>query len=248
MKKSVTPISDLFEELMSQNVTLGHALMLCRKMERALSCATGSDSAEEKRNRAAERKRKSRGGHSDRKSGDISSSQSSMNLSVEKEREEKNPEIRSRDDWPDDYETIFWSKYPGQRKYDKKAVLRKLAKIRSDGVVWSVLDGGLNRFIAAKSDPKFIEAPMVWLNQSRWEAAYGATKTGNWTDHVGRSSPGYDPVAAAAARLFGGSNRNGEASRRHDSPASSANGMGTDATGSSGSAAPTFDLDLRANR
>lgn len=70
----------------------------------------------------------------------------------------------------------FWSEYPGDRKADKQKCcdkwerdgLEEKADIVLAGLAW-----WKNHRDWKKKDGEFICAPLVWLNQKRWEAADG---------------------------------------------------------------------------
>ena len=75
----------------------------------------------------------------------------------------------------------FWSKYPrGSRKVNRIACEKKWNAEGLDAVADVVL-AGLDRWIASvdwtKDRGAFICAPLVWLNQARWEAEPAAEET-----------------------------------------------------------------------
>lgn len=72
----------------------------------------------------------------------------------------------------------FWKSYPGPRKIDKKKCFAKFARIlksSSNGVkVFNDIMNGLDRWMKTdtwmKNGGQFICAPLVWLNNERWNA------------------------------------------------------------------------------
>ena len=71
------------------------------------------------------------------------------------------------DDWPDDFQSQFWTAYP--HKVGKPKALLKLDRIaRRGGVVWSDLMGGLRRYVSGKPPDRQWCNPETWLNQERW--------------------------------------------------------------------------------
>lgn len=74
-----------------------------------------------------------------------------------------------RDDWPADYEALFWDAVP--RKVARKAAMKALAAVRKRRISWSTVLNGMIRYAAAKagSEPRFILHPTTWLNGDRWE-------------------------------------------------------------------------------
>lgn len=120
-------------------------------------------------------------------------------IDIEKDsKEESSPAVG--DDWPPDYADQFWSRYPPGRKYGKAKVIAKLMRVRRDGVTWATLMAGLDKFLATRPTPKYTPAPMVWLNDQRWDADYGTERTahGQVADtELGRG----EGFAALAVRL-----------------------------------------------
>jgi hypothetical protein len=99
---------------------------------------------------------------------------SKLHLESQLQLDSKDSEKEPADDWPNDYGEQFWNRYPPGRKQDRAKVTAKLAQLRaSKTVTWTVLIAGLNRFVLTSPDPKFTAAPIVWLNNGRWDADYG---------------------------------------------------------------------------
>lgn len=86
----------------------------------------------------------------------------------------------------------FWKSYPGPRKIDKKKCFAKFARIlksSSNGVkVFNDIMNGLDRWMKTdtwmKNGGQFICAPLVWLNNERWnaeikEGTYNGNQSGN---------------------------------------------------------------------
>jgi hypothetical protein len=95
------------------------------------------------------------------------------------------------DDWPEDYVEQFWKAFPPFRRQAKAKVAQKLARIRAQAgkqrVTWATLFGGVVKF-AATNPGEFAPAPMVWLNDGRWDREYGTGGSNAKTEsaiHVG---------------------------------------------------------------
>lgn len=122
---------------------------------------------------------------------DVAISSLSFDSEVRFKKERKRPQMQkptgdlfgnlppAPDDWPEDFAALFWSTWPRHpRKHSREQVTAKLGRIRRSGkVTWAALFGGLQAYLGTNPEPKFIPAPMVWLNQSRWEADYGVMLT-----------------------------------------------------------------------
>jgi len=135
----------------------------------------------EKRRKSAARSRKYRasqkrdGGVTERDAGrdgarDISSSSLLSFCSSEgsSSREESKSLVvpREADDWPADYETVFWKAYP--RKVGRKQARAKLRLVRQRGeVTFAALMAGVAKI--PKADPQFIPHPTTWLNRGGWD-------------------------------------------------------------------------------
>ena len=68
----------------------------------------------------------------------------------------------------------FWAEYPGDRKADKQKCREKWERDELEALAETVLAGlawWKNHRDWKKKDGEFICAPLVWLNQKRWEAA-----------------------------------------------------------------------------
>jgi hypothetical protein len=106
---------------------------------------------------------------------------------TEGETEQRRGEIslRSTDDWPTDFGDQFWQAYP--RKTEKLAAMKKLASVRKSGVVTFVdLMAGVQRYAAARTEPKFTKQPTTWLNAGCWAdetQPAGAVGNGRRTVH-----------------------------------------------------------------
>ena len=90
----------------------------------------------------------------------------------EKRREEKNTPLAPKGE-PEGF-TTFWSEYPGMRKGSKGKCLAVWAKGRCEGEALAIL--GHIRSLKTSDDWKreggrFVPAPLVYLNQRRWEGA-----------------------------------------------------------------------------
>jgi len=72
----------------------------------------------------------------------------------------------------------FWEAYPGPRKQDKKKCLAKFAKYLREAddavALFNKVMAGLDKWKATdtwtKDDGRFVCAPLVWLNNERWDA------------------------------------------------------------------------------
>ena len=87
------------------------------------------------------------------------------------------------DDWPPDYLDQFWRAFPPFRRQAKAKVGVKLAKIRKEGqITWAVLFDGVQKF-AATNPGEYAPAPMVWLNDGRWDREYGKVQQNGKASH-----------------------------------------------------------------
>ena len=99
-----------------------------------------------------------------------------------KEKEKEKADRRLRDgSLSDDEETMFdawWKAYPGIRKQDKRKCADKFARIlRKSGDAVSMFNrimGGLDKWRRCETwthdGGRYICAPLVWLNNERWDA------------------------------------------------------------------------------
>jgi hypothetical protein len=173
----MTPICDLIAKLLSRGTSPLEALELARPIEAAGTNARGSTEVQRERWRLKkERQRARRAGLSpgDKSLGYTSTVPSTNSVSKKKN---KNPGGTSpgdiADDWPADYVEQFWKAFPPYRRQAKVKVGQKLARIRASKVVtWAVLFGGELKF-AATEPGDFAPAPIVWLNDGRWDREYG---------------------------------------------------------------------------
>ena len=86
----------------------------------------------------------------------------------------------------------FWEAYPGPRKVDKRKCGEKFARIlrgSKDPVkMFNGILAGIDRWKKTdtwhKDDGRFICAPLVWLNNERWEAEI---KEGTYNEHRDKS-------------------------------------------------------------
>lgn len=99
-----------------------------------------------------------------------------LQLSSNEDNTARAKSARLGDGWPDDYLEVFWKAFPPYRREGKKAVATKLAGIRRKAEVsWQTLIEGAYRY-AASEPGEYACAPMVWLNQGRWDMAPRAPK------------------------------------------------------------------------
>ncbi|MDQ0505966.1 hypothetical protein [Xanthobacter agilis] len=72
------------------------------------------------------------------------------------------------DDWPRDFQDLFWRAYP--HRVGKSDALAKLDRIRkSRRVTFAKLMSGLDAYIASKPPDRQWCNPATWLNQGRWD-------------------------------------------------------------------------------
>jgi hypothetical protein len=89
---------------------------------------------------------------------------------VFKERERRRYMLNSDagDDWPRNYEDLFWEMYPTQiRKPEAGAELKRL---RAQGVSFTDIIRGARRYSieSEKTDPKYVKYPDNWLKGGCW--------------------------------------------------------------------------------
>ena len=122
-------------------------------------------------------------------------------LKGESEEEKKDPPQRgrAREDGFDALFERFWQAYPGPRKTDKRKCRAKFAAIlresdQPEAMLQRILDG-IDRWRKTRDwtddNGDYICAPLVWLNNGRWDAEVEPAKPRT-------SSP--DPKAAAFER------------------------------------------------
>jgi hypothetical protein len=100
------------------------------------------------------------------------------------------------DDWPEDYLEQFWKQFPPFRRQARAKVGQKLAKIRAAGAVtWQVLFAGVLKF-AATNPGEYAPAPMVWLNDGRWDREYGKGFSNGKTQGASGDKIGFSGLAA----------------------------------------------------
>lgn len=177
-------------EFLSRLLSLGHTGQeleeIVRLAEEAFRpIAKSSSFIEEKREKERLRKADYRSRVSQKMTGHVPSTLLSLEdtntmYSNKKERKKETPcpnvprdKTGQDDGWPDDALEQFWKVFPSYRKQAKAKVGEKLARIRRDSkVTWPVLFEGAQKF-AATNPGEFAPAPMVWLNEGRWDREYG---------------------------------------------------------------------------
>jgi hypothetical protein len=108
------------------------------------------------------------------------------------------PEVAS--DWPQDYVEQFWGNFPPYRRQSKTKVAAKLSRIRSERKVpWEVLFGAVMKF-SATNPGEFAPAPMVWLNDGRWDREYGSCENGGSNGKTTHTLGGFSGLAAQLRR------------------------------------------------
>jgi hypothetical protein len=199
MSESTTPICDLIERLLSPLMsphcppgTLGTVIENVRPIESAMmmgSIRFGGSSVD-RRERERLKKQRYRARKNALSTGDsppgtnpdpiLTKTQEVIDKVSKKESgvhhvHGDKPEI-PKDDWPSDFLDQFWAAFPPFRRQAKAKVGQKLAKIRAAGsVTWQVLFAGVLKF-AATNPGEYAPAPMVWLNDGRWDREYGTQK------------------------------------------------------------------------
>ena len=98
------------------------------------------------------------------------------------------PRVEDVDITLEDKFGAFWTAYPGPRKTDKRKCKMKFIRILKDSKNPSdkfdeIMDG-LNKWMKTdtwiKDGGRFICAPLVWLNNERWEAEVKEVTNGNY--------------------------------------------------------------------
>ena len=118
----------------------------------------------------------------------------------EEEKKDTPQRVRARNDGFDALFDRFWQAYPGPRKTDKRKCRAKFAAILRDcdepeAMLRRILDG-IDRWRKSRDWSEdggdYICAPLVWLNNERWDAEVKPAKP---------RTPCLDPKAAAFERL-----------------------------------------------
>jgi hypothetical protein len=189
MNGTTTPICDLIEKLMSQELshgTLGQVLAIARPIEEAITRKTPRLPSQKRENDRI-RKANYRAGIRIRVPKSVPGTigteslilikKESVDSVKEKERETcyvPRDKLGQNDDWPRDYREQFWRAYP--RKTEKKSALSKLDAIRKSGrVLWSVFIAGVKRYAAhiVGTEERYIKHPTTWLNRGCWDDEHG---------------------------------------------------------------------------
>jgi hypothetical protein len=185
MTESRTPICDLIELLLSRGTVPGDAIEAARLIELANTRARGSTDAERERWRLKKARQRARKGglSTGDKIGPLLSNRTVDSDSKERKKKKVGGHVPGGhevplDDWPDDYVDQFWIAFPPYRRQAKAKVSAKLARIREQKVTWGTLYGGVLKF-AATEPGEYAPAPMVWLNDGRWDREYGRQKGGS---------------------------------------------------------------------
>jgi hypothetical protein len=208
-----TPMAKFLSHLLSLGQT-GHSLAeTIRLAELAFGGARYGGSADEIRERERIRKadwRRRNPGHVPGQKAYPLSSKTVVNTVIKKERK-KEPnmvvpgQIGTLDDWPADFLEQFWKAFPPFRRQAKGKVGAKLARIRSDGkVTWATIIEGVAKF-AATNPGEYAPAPIVWLNDGRWDREYGElsgkTFNGHRANSAAGSKKGADAILAGVGRF-----------------------------------------------
>lgn len=224
MMDSKTPITDLVRDLLSQNVPRDTVVAACARLELALGAATTSStpalsSRDKERLRKAEwrERTKKKGRDNARDNVPVDSSSNTENLFKDSEKEDSAvPHVPGQsgtteptDDWPEDFETLFWQNFPKRRRYEKPQVMAFLAKLRRDrAVTWGVLFDGVLRYANSDLgiDDQYAKAPLPWLRGQRWDGQYkpksSAAQAPRGNGSRGRQS--FGDIAAAAEDFLRG--------------------------------------------
>lgn len=202
-----TPICDLIERLLSTGMSTSDVMAAARPTEGALlRTTTARASTPEDRKKWAGQKQRQRG---------ASTRMSTLGLESKNQDSESNkgrkkePEVDiSPDGWPADFVDVFWKAFPPFRRQAKSKVAQKLARIRAAGdASWETIIGGVHKF-AATNPAEYAPAPMVWLNDGRWDREYGPQNRGRpngQAANAGNGRTGFSGIAAQArARINAG--------------------------------------------
>jgi hypothetical protein len=85
----------------------------------------------------------------------------------QEESKKETREIALSDDWPPDYETIFWTNWPN--KVGKPAALKALSSARKRRCSFIAIMSGIQNYIREKPPDRPWLNPSTYLNQNRWE-------------------------------------------------------------------------------
>lgn len=214
MSDSLTPICDLIEDLLSSGLSPEVSVRMARNVEVRLAMAARPRvNPEEQRKRwrlkAAARRSRLRGDVPDTSPGTkpdpILTKTQKVSEKVESKKEPSVPDVSGTsgdipvDDWPDDFVERFWTAFPPYRRQAKAKVGQKLARIRAQTgkqkVTWATLFGGVLKF-AATNPGEFAPAPMVWLNDGRWDREYGTGGSNGQTKTAASGKVGFAGIAA----------------------------------------------------
>lgn len=215
MTEILTPICDLIAELVSKGLSPGDAIAAARKVEGALAGPARSSGPEEtqrdkwRAKKAAQRQRKR--GQSEGTAAEGISSNPQLDITDSKTNTRRVPrDVPPADDWPEDYLEQFWKAFPPYRREAKKKVGEKLARIRaSREVTWETLIVGVRKF-AATNPGTYAPAPIVWLNNGKWDREYGPQQAGGSNGTSQNTGSGKVGFAGIAARLRRGAAGDGE--------------------------------------
>lgn len=208
---ALTPIAIFLSHLLSLGHTGQEVAEIVRLAEEAFRIDQKNPSISTQR-REKERLRKA--AYRDRLSRDVprdsppvlsSLKDNTLNLIVKKKERNKDdvPHVprdmfEPDDGWPSDFLEQFWREFPPYRRQAKEKVREKLARIRKDAKVsWAALIKGV-RIFAATNPGQFAPAPMVWLNDGRWDCEYGGSNGTNRNN--GGQKLGYAGIAEQARR------------------------------------------------
>lgn len=196
MSDTVTPVCDLIEQLMSTGMSPGDAIAAARIAEPAI--ATGRAVLRSQRERWRIKKQRQRArNRGDMSPGTISTpiiNNNRKDLKKERKKESVSPFVPLDDGWPVNHLELFWKAFPPFRRQAKAKVAVKLSRLRSEKTVtWDVLIDGVRKFAATKPG-EYAPAPMVWLNDGRWDREYGPN--GGSDGKVASTKVGFSGIAA----------------------------------------------------
>jgi hypothetical protein len=123
---------------------------------------------------------------------------------TEAEIKEEKKETRAgalADDWPGDFREQFWAGYPN--KVGKPKAIAKLEGCRKRGVQFSVIMGGLGRYVASKPPDRAWLNPETFINQERWADQPATIEQQNGQRTANSRTTGHDAILAAATREAG---------------------------------------------
>lgn len=202
MTDTMTPICDLIAELLSEGLSPDKAIAAARKVEATLG-VTARSSGPEPSQREIWRVKKA---NQRARQGDKSPRTKAEGVSSNHQLDINNSETESRvvpdvpgDDWPTDYVEQFWKAFPPFRRQAKAKVAAKLGRIRTQTgkqkVTWATLFGGVQKF-AATNPGEYAPAPMVWLNDGRWDREYGTGGSNGTPKGTGGGKVGFSGIGA----------------------------------------------------